>query len=81
MLGAKQKDLRPNAPDRVLSLLAIQFETGEAPGGTVTLTFSGDVSIQLKVECVEAELRDLGPVWRTKRKPDHPGDGPEPAGT
>lgn len=81
VLGAKHKDLRPNAPDRVLSLLAIQFEPDNGPSGTVTLTFSGDVSIQLNVECVEAELRDLGPVWGTKHKPEHPGDGPEPAGT
>ena len=33
----------------------------EAPAGIVTLTFSGDASIQLKVECLEAELQDLGP--------------------
>ena len=58
----------------MLSLLAIQFEAGEAPSGTVTLTFSGGVIIQLEVECVEAELRDLGPSWVTRNKPDHPGD-------
>ena len=39
-------------------------------------TFSGDASIQLKVECIEAELRDLGPAWRTHFKPLHPGDEP-----
>jgi hypothetical protein len=74
VLKAMHKDLRPEKPDRVLSLLAIQFETGEAPGGKVTLTFSGDVTIQLEVECVEAELRDLGPSWPTRHKPGHPGE-------
>ncbi|MFW2391568.1 MAG: DUF2948 family protein [Alphaproteobacteria bacterium] len=74
VLSAKHKELRPEKPDRVLSLLAIQFEAGEAPSGTVTLTFSGGVIIQLEVECVEAELRDLGPSWVTRNKPDHPGD-------
>jgi Protein of unknown function (DUF2948) len=74
VLRAQHKDLQPGKPDRVLSLLAIRFEVGEAPSGTVTLFFSGDVLIQLDVECVEAELRDLGPSWPTRHKPEHPGD-------
>ena len=75
VLRAMHKNLRPERPDRVLSLLAIQFEAGEAPGGKITLAFSGDVTIQLEVECVEAELRDLGPSWPTRHKPEHPGEG------
>lgn len=75
VLRAMHKDLRPEKPDRVLSLLAVQFEPGEAPSGTITLAFSGGVTIQLEVECVEAELRDLGPSWPTRHKPQHPGDG------
>jgi hypothetical protein len=75
VLRAQHRDLRPEKPDRVLSLLAIQFEVGEAPGGKITLLFSGEVTIQLDVECVEAELRDLGPSWPTRRKPEHPGEG------
>jgi hypothetical protein len=43
----------------------------------VTLTFSGDASIQLKVECIEAELTDLGPEWRTRFKPEHSSGGGE----
>jgi DUF2948 family protein len=73
VLRARHKDLQPNKPDRVLSLLAISFEMGDAPGGKVTLIFSGDVIIQLDVECVEAEMRDLGPSWATRHKPEHPG--------
>ena len=76
VLRAQHKDLQPEKQDQVLSLLAIQFEAGDAPSGTITLLFSGDVTIQLDVECVEAELRDLGPSWPTRRKPEHPGDGP-----
>ncbi len=79
VLGAKHKDLRPNAPDRVLSLLAINFEASDAPSGRVTLTFSGDVTVQLEVECLEVELRDLGPAWPTRHKPEHPGEGTEDA--
>jgi hypothetical protein len=76
VFGAKMKNVKPGASERVLSLLAIRFEPAEAPGGYVTLTFSGDASIQLQVECIEAELRDLGPEWRTRSKPEHPGSGP-----
>jgi hypothetical protein len=73
VFGAKMKNVKPGAGDRVLSLLALNFEPDEPPSGYVTLTFSGDVSIRLQVECIEAELRDLGPAWRTRSKPEHPG--------
>ncbi|MGH6735065.1 MAG: DUF2948 family protein [Methyloceanibacter sp.] len=75
VLAAQHKDLRPDFKDRVLSLLAISFEAEDPPSGNITLLFSGDVTIQLKVECLEVELRDLGPAWPTSRKPEHPGDG------
>lgn len=82
VLRAQHRDLRPEKPDRVLSLLAVQFEAGDAPSGKVTLLFSGEVTIQLDVECVEAELRDLGPAWATRNKPEHPGeDAVEPEGS
>jgi Protein of unknown function (DUF2948) len=74
VFGAQLKNVKPRASDRVLSLLAVRFEALEPPSGRVTLTFSGDASIQLQVECIEAELRDLGPAWRTHSKPAHPGD-------
>jgi Protein of unknown function (DUF2948) len=76
VFGAKMKNVKPGAGDRVLSLLAVSFEPAETPGGYVKLTFSGDVSILLQVECIEAELRDLGPEWRTRMKPQHPGSEP-----
>jgi Protein of unknown function (DUF2948) len=80
VFGAKMKNVKPGASERILSLLAVSFEPAEAPGGFVTLTFSGDASIRLQVECIEAELRDLGPQWRTRCKPEHPGSEPGPGG-
>jgi hypothetical protein len=74
VFGAQLKNVKPGPGERVLSLLAVRFEPAEAPGGHVTLTFSGDASIQLQVECIEVELRDLGPAWRTRSKPAHPGE-------
>lgn len=56
---------------RVLNLLAIAFEPGEAPAGAVTLHFSGGAAVRLEVECIEAQLRDLGPRWPCKCEPKH----------
>lgn len=81
VLGAKHKDLRQAAEDSVLSLLAIQFEADEPPSGRITLAFSGGVTIQLEVECIEVELRDLGPAWPTRHKPEHPGEDAGAAGS
>ena len=54
-------------PDGVLNLLSLSFAPGEAPGGVVTLTFSGGGAIRLEVECVEARMRDLGSRWKTRQ--------------
>jgi hypothetical protein len=59
--------------DQVLSLLTVNFVPGpEAPGGTIELVFSADVSIELSVECIEAQLSDLGAAWETEFRPTHP---------
>ena len=74
VLGAQVQNIRLAAEDQVLELLAIRFEEGEAPEGYVTLVFAGDGAVRLHVECIEAELRDLGPSWQTRRKPEHGED-------
>jgi hypothetical protein len=40
----------------------------------VSLIFAGDAAIRLDVECIEAEMRDLGAAWATGSRPEH-GDG------
>jgi hypothetical protein len=60
--------------DDVLSLLALRFEQkGEGPEGTLELSMSGTASIALDVECIEAQLADIGGAWETTSKPRHPG--------
>ncbi len=71
VLSVQVQGLDLDAKDTVLSLLAIQFEETEAPGGVVTLVFAGDGAIRLTVECVEGEIRDLGGAWKTRRRPSH----------
>ena len=43
----------------------------DPPGGVVTLTFSDGAVLRLDVECLEAEIADLGPVWTTACCPCH----------
>ncbi|MFN3623955.1 MAG: DUF2948 family protein [Hyphomicrobium sp.] len=57
--------------DQVLALLAVTFEAGDEPSGAVVLHFAGGAAVQLDVECIEAELRDLGAAWATRTKPAH----------
>ena len=58
-------------PALVLNLLAINFEPTEVPAGHVILTFSGDAAIRLEVECLEGQMRDLGPCWPCEAQPAH----------
>ncbi|MGE0699504.1 MAG: DUF2948 family protein [Hyphomicrobiaceae bacterium] len=60
----------------VLVLLAVSFAPAgpDDPAGTVTLTFAGTAAVQLDVECIEAELKDLGPGWAAKARPEHSSD-------
>jgi hypothetical protein len=65
----------PAEKDQVLNLLAVSFEPTDLPAGIVTLTFSGGAALRLEVECLEAELADLGPAWSTECCPAHAADG------
>lgn len=45
--------------ETVMSLLSITFEESDAPSGLLTLVLAGDGAIRLKVEALEARLRDV----------------------
>jgi hypothetical protein len=80
--AARLKSIDLGDKDRVLSMLALQFEASseDDPSGTITLFFAGDAAIRLDVGYIEAELRDLGGAWMAKSRPRHPeedgGDAP-----
>ncbi|MCP8940814.1 DUF2948 family protein [Alsobacter sp. SYSU M60028] len=63
--------LRPDDKEAVLNLLAVTFEETDPPSGFVTLVFSGGAAVRLELECLECEMRDLGPVWETASQPRH----------
>lgn len=58
--------------DQVLSLLAILAQTGEN-AETIDLVFSGDRTVRLKAECIEAQLADMDASWEARARPRHPG--------
>jgi hypothetical protein len=55
----------------VLSILALQFTAADAPAGTLEILFAGGATLRLSLECIEAQLADLGPAWAAKTKPKH----------
>jgi hypothetical protein len=68
----RQLGVARDRPDAVLSLLAVTFEPGHSsPGGVARLVFAGGPEILLEVECVEAQLCDLGPRWAVAARPTH----------
>jgi Protein of unknown function (DUF2948) len=71
VLGAKVQGIDLKNATAIFSLLAMQFEPSAEPAGTVTLVFSGGGAIRLEVECIEAELRDLGGAWAARATPRH----------
>ena len=74
--AARTRSIDLAAKDQVLSLLAVQFEQlrNDDPAGHITLIFAGGGAIQLDVECIEVELRDLGGAWATNSRPTHADD-------
>ena len=70
--AVQSRKVRQGVENAVLSLLAVEFKAGDmAPEGSIELTLSGGGSIRLDVECIEASLEDLGPMWETANIPNH----------
>lgn len=73
VLGVRARNLRPEARDAVVQLLAVTFEAGEAPGGVVTFAFADGADLAAEVECIDAALADLSAPWGAHRIPEHEG--------
>ncbi|HRK64649.1 MAG TPA: DUF2948 family protein [Terricaulis sp.] len=72
VMGVKSRRLRRDAPDALASILSVDFvPDADPPGGSVRVTLAGGGEISLQVECLDALLMDIGPVWPTPRRPDH----------
>ena len=73
VLAVRGRNLRRDAPDAVLELLALTFEAGEAPGGIVNFAFAAGGDLAAEVECIDAALADLSAPWPAPHTPDHEG--------
>lgn len=71
VLNARVRNLDLKDDNAVVNLLAVEFTEKDPPSGTITLYFSGDAAVQLDVECIEMAMRDLGPEWAAKKRPQH----------
>ena len=71
VLTCKCQKVDPAHKDGVLNLLAVEFSETEAPSGVILLEFSGGATMRLEVECLEAELADLGSSWTAAHCPAH----------
>jgi hypothetical protein len=72
--SCKCRSVNPHGKDAILNLLAVEFVEADPPAGAVNLIFSGGAALRLEVECLEAELVDLGPSWPTAERPLHMED-------
>jgi hypothetical protein len=73
VLNVRARNLRPDAADAVIQLLAVTFDAGDAPGGVVTFAFADGADLAAEVECIDAALADLSAPWSTLRSPEHEG--------
>jgi hypothetical protein len=71
--SVKSQKLRRDAPDSVLSLLAIRFAPNgqDDPSGIVELVFAGGALIHVDVESINAGLTDVSGDWAARGRPDH----------
>jgi hypothetical protein len=69
--AVRARGIDPSKQDAILELLAITFEERDAPSGTATLFFADGGAIQIDVECIEMQMKDLGPVWEAESRPVH----------
>jgi hypothetical protein len=69
--GVRVRGIEQANKDAVLNLLAISFEERDAPSGTATLIFADGGAIQIDLECIEMQMKDLGPVWAAESRPAH----------
>lgn len=74
VLSVASQGIDRNDKDMILSLLSIEFEPDEDGAGGVLLTLAGDGAIRLRVEALEATLKDVTRPYRAPsgHAPHHP---------
>ncbi|MGF1607452.1 MAG: DUF2948 family protein [Rhodothalassiaceae bacterium] len=76
VLGAQARNMRQDDRRAVVELLSVLFEPAPYPdapqgAGDVIMVFSGGGEIRLRVECLEARLKDLVGPYKVYQRPSH----------
>jgi hypothetical protein len=71
VLKVAQLGLDANPEGFTRNLLAVSFEKTDSPSGMIMLAFADGAIVRLEVECVEVELRDIGPRVPAEEWPGH----------
>ena len=74
VLAVRSQGIDRGEPDLVVSLLSVGWTAVEDGGGALNLVLAGDGEIELRVEALEASLRDVTRpyVAPSGKRPDHP---------
>jgi len=74
VLSVASQGIDRSDKDMVMSLLSVDFESGEDGAGQVLLTLAGDGAIRLSVEALDATLRDVTRPYQAPsgQAPHHP---------
>lgn len=75
VLRVQHQGLEAAGPLELLSVLAELH--AEAPAARLTLVFAGGGAVRLDVECIAAELQDIGTPYPVRRVPKHQTDEPQ----
>jgi len=73
VLGVASQGVDRRDSDTILSLMSLSFEPEDEVGGAIVLTLAGDGALRLRVEAIEATLKDVTRpyVAPSKQIPDH----------
>lgn len=71
VLGVQSTGIDRSQSGAVLELLSILADPGEDGAAVLTLVFAGGGAVRLDVECVDAQMQDLGQPWPVRRAPQH----------
>ena len=68
--SVKSKNLNPNEK-KALEFLTINIDKDSEENVNINLLFSGNMTISVSVEAINATLEDFSDSWKTKTKPFH----------
>ncbi len=72
--AVRRRGLDQRDRGRILELLTMEIETGDAGRMAVVMLFAGGAAIRLEGENIKCRISDIGEPWPTQFRPSHPTD-------